>query len=110
MVEVEFRPTELRRDSSLNVEVLLGFISRIEKVGGQRSSGENAYGIDIYCKDIRTLRFALNKVEGQPRKSVYDTLRTFSFPLSNDQRFFAFQVCTLFLNIVQIHILKFLFL
>jgi len=86
------RPSEPRRDTLLNVEVLLGFISRIEKVGGQRSSGENAYGIDIYCKDVRTLRFALNKVDGQPRKSVFDTLHTFSFPLSNDQRFFAYQV------------------
>jgi len=86
------RPSEPRRDTSPSVEVLLGFISRIEKVGGQRSSGENAYGIDIYCKDVRTLRFALNKADGKPRKSVFDTLQTFSFPSSNDQRIFAFEV------------------
>ena len=38
-------------------------ISRIEKVGGANTSrGENSYGIEIFCKDIRNLRFAHKQV------------------------------------------------
>jgi hypothetical protein len=76
------------------VDLPLGFISRVEKVGGQRisSGSENAYGIEIVSKDIRTLRFALSKVDGHPRKNVFDTLRLYAFPLSNNFPIFAFQV------------------
>ena len=88
-----FKASDGRKDCPLIVDVPLGFISRIEKVGGQRiSAGENAYGIEIYCKDIRTLRFALSKVDGHPRKNIFDTLRIFAFPLSNNCPLFAFQV------------------
>ncbi len=63
------------RDSHLIVDVPLGLISRVEKVGGQRlSSAENAYGLEITCKDIRSLRFALSKAEGQPRKDIFETV------------------------------------
>lgn len=88
-----FKATDGRKDCPLIVDVPLGFVNRIEKVGGQRiSAGENAYGIDIYCKDIRTLRFALSKIDGHPRKNIFDTLRMFAFPLSNNCPLFAFQV------------------
>lgn len=60
------------RDAPLAFDVPLGFVSRVEKVGGQRSSGEDAYGLKIYCKDIRSLSFALSKSEGHPRKDVYE--------------------------------------
>ena len=62
------------KDSSpLVLDVPLGFVSRVEKVGGQRSSAENAYGLEIVCKDIRSLRFRLNKSDAQnPRKDIFD--------------------------------------
>ncbi len=64
------------RDCPLVLDVPLGFVSRVEKVGGQRSSGENAYGLEIFCKDIRSLRFALSKSEGaHPRKDIFETVR-----------------------------------
>ena len=60
------------------LDVPLGFVSRIEKVGGQRmTSGENAYGLEIYCKDIRSLRFALSKVDGHPRKDIFEMVRKY---------------------------------
>ena len=37
-------------------------VSRIEKVGGQSSRGENSYGIEVFCKDMRNLRFAHKQV------------------------------------------------
>ncbi len=59
--------------NALILDVPLGFVSRVEKVGGQRSSGENAYGLEIVCKDIRSLRFRLNKSDAQnPRKDIFD--------------------------------------
>lgn len=100
----------------LTMDVPLGFVSRVEKVGGQRSTGENAYGLEIVCKDIRTLRFALSKssssmtsstaggstsgagplaIDGlqanPPRKDIFETLRRFSFPNSYGIPMFAFQ-------------------
>ena len=88
-----FRPNQYK-DHPMLLEVPLGFISRVEKVGGQRSTGENAYGIEIFCKDIRTHRFALNKLDAAshpPRKDIFETLRLFSFPLSYNCPLFAFQ-------------------
>lgn len=86
-----FRPNQFK-DHPMILEVPLGNISRIEKVGGARSSGENAYGIDIFCKDVRSLRFALNKLEApNPRKDIFDKLRTFSFPLTYGQSLFAME-------------------
>lgn len=42
-------------------------VSRIEKVGGANTSrGENSYGIEIFCKDIRNLRFAHKQVSLLP--------------------------------------------
>ena len=32
------------------VEVPLGAIFRVEKIGGTTSRGENAYGLELYCK------------------------------------------------------------
>ena len=70
----------------------IGFVSRVEKVGGQRtSSAENAYGLEIACKDIRSLRFSLSKTDSaHPRKEICETLRLFSFPISHNSRHFAF--------------------
>ena len=63
------------KEYPLVIDVPLGFVSRVEKVGGQRSSGENAYGLEVFCKDIRSLRFALSKSEGHPRKDIFETVR-----------------------------------
>jgi len=68
------------REDQLVLDVPLGFVSRVEKVGGQRTStGENAYGLEIFCKDIRSLKFALSKSDGHPRKDVFDTVRLTSW-------------------------------
>ena len=62
----------------LILDVPLGFVSRVEKVGGQRSSGDSAYGLEIYCKDIRSLRFRLNKSDSQhSRKDIFEMVREF---------------------------------
>ncbi|KAF7271917.1 phosphatidylinositol-3-phosphate phosphatase isoform X1 [Rhynchophorus ferrugineus] len=80
-----FRPS----DSSNIIDVPLGVISRIEKVGGASSRGENAYGIEIFCKDMRNLRFA-HKQENHSRRNVFEKLQMYAFPLSHKLRFFAF--------------------
>ncbi|XP_069952825.1 phosphatidylinositol-3,5-bisphosphate 3-phosphatase MTMR2 isoform X5 [Cherax quadricarinatus] len=53
-------------DPPFELEVPLGVVSRIEKVGGANTSrGENSYGIEIFCKDIRNLRFAHKQTDVQ---------------------------------------------
>lgn len=42
------------QDSTLILDVPLGVISRIEKMGGATSRGENSYGLDITCKVSNT--------------------------------------------------------
>ncbi|KAI2810539.1 Myotubularin- protein 2 [Blomia tropicalis] len=74
------------------VHLPLCTISKIEKFGGVKSKGENAYGIYITCKDIRTLRFAHN-TENHSRRDVYEKLRQYAFPLSHSpsNKLFCFE-------------------
>ncbi|XP_017769087.1 PREDICTED: myotubularin-related protein 2 isoform X2 [Nicrophorus vespilloides] len=72
------------------IDVALGVVSRIEKVGGQSSRGENAYGIEVFCKDMRNLRFA-HKQENHSRRDVFEKLQQFTFPLSHKLKLFAFE-------------------
>uniref|UniRef100_A0A8C5XTF0 phosphatidylinositol-3,5-bisphosphate 3-phosphatase n=1 Tax=Microcebus murinus TaxID=30608 RepID=A0A8C5XTF0_MICMU len=72
----------LEMDSALILDVPLGVISRIEKMGGATSRGENSYGLDITCKDMRNLRFAL-KQEGHSRRDMFEILTRYSFPLAH---------------------------
>ncbi|XP_053555130.1 myotubularin [Bombina bombina] len=77
-------------EPAIILSVPLGVIGRIEKMGGATSRGENAYGLDITCKDMRNLRFAL-KQEGHSRRDLFDILTKHAFPQSNGLLLFAFQ-------------------
>ncbi|XP_063868325.1 myotubularin-related protein 2-like isoform X5 [Scylla paramamosain] len=80
-------------DPPFELEVPLGVVSRIEKVGGANTSrGENSYGIEIFCKDIRNLRFA-HKQENHSRRMVTEKLLHYAFPASHKLPFFAFGYC-----------------
>lgn len=76
--------------SNLMLDVPLCTVSRVEKVGGVTSKGENSYGIDIFCKDFRNMRFAL-KQANHSRRDVYDSLVQYCFPTSNGLKLFAFE-------------------
>ncbi|KAK0160024.1 hypothetical protein PV328_007471 [Microctonus aethiopoides] len=78
------------RETPYIVEVPLGVVSRIEKVGGATSRGENSYGIEVFCKDMRNLRFA-HKQENHSRRDVFEKLQQYSFPLSHKLPLFAFE-------------------
>uniref|UniRef100_A0A493U024 phosphatidylinositol-3,5-bisphosphate 3-phosphatase n=1 Tax=Anas platyrhynchos platyrhynchos TaxID=8840 RepID=A0A493U024_ANAPP len=79
----------LENDPVVVLDVPLGVISRIEKMGGASSRGENSYGLDITCKDMRNLRFAL-KQEGHSRRDIFEVLTKHAFPQSHNLLFFAF--------------------
>lgn len=84
------QPTnDKQKDPMIVVDVPLGVVSRVEKVGGVSSRGENSYGIDIFCKDMRNLRFA-HKQENHSRRTVFEKLQMYAFPLSYGERLFAF--------------------
>ena len=76
--------------SAFIIDLPLCLISRIEKVGGATSKGENSYGIEIFCKDMRNMRFAL-KQANHSRRDVYDSLMQYAFPSSNGMKLFAFE-------------------
>jgi len=82
-----FRPHQV--ENPVILDIPLGFVSKVDKVGGARTPGDN-YGLEIFCKDIRNLRFALNKVDGHPRRDIFESLQTNAFPLSNSKELFAF--------------------
>ncbi|XP_056641595.1 myotubularin-related protein 2 [Diorhabda sublineata] len=79
------------------IDVPLGVVTRIEKVGGASSKGENAYGIEIFCKDMRNLRFA-HKQENHSRRNVFEKLQMYAFPLSHKLNIFAFEYSETFLE------------
>lgn len=72
--------------------VPLATISRVEKMGRVTSKGENSYGIDLTCKDMRNIRFAL-KQANHSRRDVFETIVQYAFPLSNSKELplFAFE-------------------
>ncbi|EDO44480.1 predicted protein [Nematostella vectensis] len=76
-------------DIPFTVEVPLGTIYRVEKIGGTTSRGENAYGLEIYCKDFRNLRFA-HKQENHSRRLIYERIMHYAFPASNGKPYFAY--------------------
>uniref|UniRef100_A0A8C4JCE7 phosphatidylinositol-3,5-bisphosphate 3-phosphatase n=1 Tax=Dromaius novaehollandiae TaxID=8790 RepID=A0A8C4JCE7_DRONO len=78
----------VERDPPFVVDVPLGVISRVEKIGVQ-SHGDNSCGIEIVCKDMRNLRLAY-KQEEQNRLEIFENLVTRAFPLSNGLPLFAF--------------------
>jgi len=82
-----FRPQQ--SEKPVIIDVPLGFVSRVEKDGGARTPGDN-YGLTIICRDMRNLSFALNKVDGHPRKDIYDCLTFNSFPLSHESVLFCY--------------------
>ncbi|XP_048270601.1 myotubularin-related protein 2 isoform X4 [Bombus affinis] len=86
--KLHFRSVD--RETPYVVEVPLGVVSRIEKVGGASSKGENSYGIEVFCKDMRNLRFA-HKQENHSRRDVFEKLQQYSFPLSHKLPLFAFE-------------------
>ncbi|XP_003747234.1 myotubularin-related protein 2 [Galendromus occidentalis] len=71
------------------LDVPLGVISRIEKIGYHSSKQENAYGIEVVCKDMRSLKFA-HKQEGHSRRDIFTKMTQYAFPLTNNLEFFAF--------------------
>ncbi|EDW54454.1 GM17969 [Drosophila sechellia] len=85
-----FRSLPLRdQEPPVVVDVPLGVIARVEKIGGATSRGENSYGIEIFCKDMRNLRFA-HKQQNHSRRTVFEKLQANAFPLSYSGRLFAF--------------------
>ncbi|XP_074134610.1 myotubularin [Sminthopsis crassicaudata] len=79
----------LETDSGALLDIPLGVIARVEKMGGASSRGENSYGLDITCKDMRNLRFAL-KQEGHSRRDIFEILTKYAFPRSHGLPLFAF--------------------
>jgi len=80
----------IHQDPPFVLDVPLGVVVRVEKVGGQTSRGENSYGIEIFCKDIRNLRFAC-KQENHSRRQVFEKLQQYAFPLSHKLPLFAYE-------------------
>ncbi|XP_074604434.1 phosphatidylinositol-3-phosphate phosphatase [Brevipalpus obovatus] len=76
-------------DKVVNIEVPLCTINRIEKIGGATSKGENSYGIELFCKDFRNVRFA-HKQENHSRRELFSKLCQYAFPVSNKLPLFAF--------------------
>lgn len=72
------------------IDLPLGFVSRIEKMGGSTSKGENSYGIEITCKDVRNYRFAHSR-ENHSRRDVFEKLQQYAFPLNNRLTLFALE-------------------
>uniref|UniRef100_A0A914MLM1 Myotubularin phosphatase domain-containing protein n=1 Tax=Meloidogyne incognita TaxID=6306 RepID=A0A914MLM1_MELIC len=92
----EERIPEWMSSEPLIFDVVLGCISKIEKIGyyNVRGGSKNSnlkiqpYGISINCKDVRKVRFFLKR-ELRNRRALFDCLKFYSFPNTNRQPFFA---------------------
>ena len=55
-----------------------------------KQKADGVYGLELVCKDMRNLKFALKNDKGDVRRKIFETLQSFAFPISNGQSFFAF--------------------
>ncbi|XP_005472070.1 phosphatidylinositol-3,5-bisphosphate 3-phosphatase MTMR2 isoform X1 [Oreochromis niloticus] len=76
------------RESTFMLDLPLGVVSRVERIGNA-SSRDVSYG--LVCKDMRNLRFAHKQMEDTLRKSIFEVLMKFAFPVSNGLQIFAFE-------------------
>ncbi|XP_074528982.1 phosphatidylinositol-3,5-bisphosphate 3-phosphatase MTMR2 isoform X2 [Halichoeres trimaculatus] len=76
------------REPTFVLDLPLGVVSRVEKIGSASSRGDLSYG--LVCKDMRNLRFAHKQMEDTLRKSIFEVLMKFAFPVSNGLQIFAF--------------------
>ncbi|XP_023648320.2 phosphatidylinositol-3,5-bisphosphate 3-phosphatase MTMR2 isoform X1 [Paramormyrops kingsleyae] len=79
----------LDKDPAFVLDLPVGVISRVEKIGAISAQGEVSFG--LVCKDIRNLRFAHRYQEGSLKKSIFELVNKFAFPVSNALRMFAFE-------------------
>ncbi|XP_044079632.1 myotubularin-related protein 2 isoform X2 [Siniperca chuatsi] len=77
------------REPPFVLDLPLGVVSRVEKIGSASSRGDVSYG--LVCKDVRNLRFAHKQMEDTLRKSIFEVLMKFAFPVSNGLQIFAFE-------------------
>ncbi|KAG8008341.1 Myotubularin-related protein 2 [Nibea albiflora] len=77
------------REPAFVLDLPLGVVSRVEKIGGASSRGDVSYG--LVCKDMRNLRFAHKQMDDTLRKSIFEVLMKFAFPVSNGLQIFAFE-------------------
>ncbi|XP_045896043.1 myotubularin-related protein 2 isoform X2 [Micropterus dolomieu] len=77
------------REPAFVLDLPLGVVSRVEKIGSASSRGDVSYG--LVCKDMRNLRFAHKQMEDTLRKSIFEVLIKFAFPVSNGLQIFAFE-------------------
>ncbi|XP_018959785.2 myotubularin-related protein 2 isoform X2 [Cyprinus carpio] len=82
-----FRCTD--REPVFGLDLPLGGLSRVEKIGAASSRGDVSYG--VVCKDMRNLRFVHKEPENSLKKSVFEVLMKFAFPVSNNMSLFAFE-------------------
>uniref|UniRef100_A0A3Q2Q632 Phosphatidylinositol-3,5-bisphosphate 3-phosphatase MTMR2 n=1 Tax=Fundulus heteroclitus TaxID=8078 RepID=A0A3Q2Q632_FUNHE len=71
------------------LDMPLGVVSRVEKIGNASTRGDVSYG--VVCKDMRNLRFAHKQLEETIKKSIFEVLMKFAFPVSNGLQIFAFE-------------------
>uniref|UniRef100_A0A8P4G7G8 Phosphatidylinositol-3,5-bisphosphate 3-phosphatase MTMR2 n=1 Tax=Dicentrarchus labrax TaxID=13489 RepID=A0A8P4G7G8_DICLA len=77
------------REPAFVLDLPLGVVSRVEKIGSASTRGDVSYG--LVCKDMRNLRFAHKQMEDTLRKSIFEVLMKFAFPVSNGLQIFAFE-------------------
>ncbi|KAM9846280.1 phosphatidylinositol-3,5-bisphosphate 3-phosphatase MTMR2 [Aulostomus maculatus] len=77
------------REPAFVLDLPLGVVSRVEKIGSASSRGDVSYG--LVCKDMRNLRFAHKQLDDTLRKSIFEVLMKFAFPVSNGLQIFAFE-------------------
>ncbi|XP_061620606.1 myotubularin-related protein 2-like isoform X2 [Phyllopteryx taeniolatus] len=80
--------SSVERESPFVLAVNLGVVSRLETVCFP-DRGENTEGLELVCKDLRSLRFAYETETA--RADVAETLTSRAFPLSREMTLFTFR-------------------
>lgn len=82
-------PHECENPMNVYINIPLGLISRVSKIGGVTSKKLHGYRIEVVLKNLRNIQFALNP-KNHGRRQMFERLITYAFPLNHKRPLFAF--------------------
>eukprot|EP00730_Choanoeca_flexa_P003421 TRINITY_DN11408_c0_g1_i3.p1 TRINITY_DN11408_c0_g1~~TRINITY_DN11408_c0_g1_i3.p1 ORF type:complete len:582 (+),score=117.50 TRINITY_DN11408_c0_g1_i3:2-1747(+) len=85
-----FRLIFMGASSESFIVLPLGMIEKIEKIGGHSNKGEHKYGLEITCRDLRSLFFAHPR-DNHSRRPVYELISKLAFPYTTESLVYAFK-------------------
>ncbi|CAG0920228.1 unnamed protein product [Notodromas monacha] len=79
----------LERDAPLTLDVPLGLVTWVQKLGKLGNKVEHVFGVDVHLSDLRHVRFVYLQ-DTASRRTVFEHIQYYAFPATQKINYFAF--------------------